>query len=99
MVEINGLLPIGSVVLLQESIKKVMIIGVCQRSANNPEDIYDYVGVIFPEGFLDADKMFLFNNNMIDQVFMIGYQDAEELTFKQKADEALFKLRSSEGKQ
>ncbi len=92
--EINGLLPIGSVVLLQESTKKVMIVGVCQRSAQNPDIIFDYVGVIFPEGFLDADKMILFNNNKIDQVFMIGYQDAEQLAFKNRADEAMIKLRS-----
>jgi len=95
-VEINGLLPIGSVVLLKESTKKVMTVGVCQRSAQNPDTIYDYVGVVFPEGFLDANKMILFNNNMIDQVFMIGYQDAEELIFKKKADEALYKLRNED---
>ena len=92
--EINGLLPIGSVVLLENSKKKVMVVGLAQRSAQNPGRIYDYVGVVFPEGFLDASKMILFNNNNIDQVFMIGYQDAEELSFKMRMDEALRKLRT-----
>lgn len=92
--EINGLLPIGSVVLLENSKKKVMVVGLAQRSAQNPDRIYDYVGVVFPEGFLDASKMILFNNNNIDQVFMIGYQDAEELSFKMRMDEALRKLRT-----
>ncbi|MGN0026793.1 MAG: DUF4176 domain-containing protein, partial [Clostridium sp.] len=53
----NGLLPIGSVVLIGDSKKKVMIIGVCQKSANDFNKIYDYTGVIFPEGFLAPDKM------------------------------------------
>ena len=92
--EINGMLPIGSVVLLENSKKKVMVVGLAQRSAQNPGRIYDYVGVVFPEGFLDASKMILFNNNNIDQVFMIGYQDAEELSFKMRMDEALRKLRT-----
>ena len=92
--EINGLLPIGSVVLLENSKKKVMVVGLAQRSAQNPDRIYDYVGVVFPEGFLDASKIILFNNNNIDQVFMIGYQDAEELSFKMRMDEALRKLRT-----
>ena len=91
--EINGLLPIGSVVLLENSKKKVMVVGLAQRSAQHPDRIYDYVGVVFPEDFLDASKMILFNNN-IDQVFMIGYQDAEELSFKMRMDEALRKLRT-----
>jgi hypothetical protein len=90
---LNGLLPIGTVVLLHESKKKVMIIGVCQRGGNNPDKLWDYTGVVFPEGFLAADKMVLFNNEQISQVFMIGYQDAEQLAFKAKVDELIGKLR------
>lgn len=90
---LNGLLPIGSVVLLNESKKKVMIVGVCQRSANDHSKIWDYTGVIFPEGFLAPDKMFMFNNEQIAQIFAIGYQDGEQLAFKAKIDEAIKKLR------
>lgn len=92
---INGLLPIGSVVLLTGSTKKVMIIGVCQKGASDPKKIWDYTGVVFPEGFLSPDKMFMFNNDQIAQVFALGYQDAEQLAFKQKADEAITKLRKN----
>lgn len=93
---LNGLLPIGSVVLLRESVKRVMIIGIIQRSANNPEQIFDYCGVVYPEGFLSADTMLLFNNDQIDQIFAIGYQDAEQLKFKSQADEAIERIRSAE---
>ncbi|MBP3413986.1 MAG: DUF4176 domain-containing protein [Clostridia bacterium] len=89
----NGLLPIGSVVLLNESRKKVMIVGVAQRSASSPDTIWDYSGVLFPEGYLGADNMILFNNEQITQLFVLGYQNAEQLAFKAKADAALEKLR------
>lgn len=90
---VNGLLPIGTVVLLHESVKKVMIIGVCQRGGSNPNKIWDYSGVVFPEGYLAADKMLMFDNEQIDKIFAIGYQDAEQLAFKEKADEAIKKIR------
>ena len=86
-------MPIGSVVLLNESKKKVMIVGVCQRSAKDPDKIWDYTGVVFPEGFLAPDKMFMFNNEQITQIFAIGYQDGEQLAFKAKVDEAIKKIR------
>lgn len=82
----EGLLPIGSVVLLKESTKKVMIVGVCQRGAGDPEKIWDYSGVLFPEGYIDANKLFMFDNEQIDQVFALGYQDQEQMEFKKKAD-------------
>ncbi|MGN1146652.1 MAG: DUF4176 domain-containing protein [Acetatifactor sp.] len=91
----NELLPIGSVVLLKDSTKKVMVAGVCQRGANAPEKIWDYVGVVYPEGYLSADKMFLFDNQQIAQVYALGYQDAEQLAFKEKATAALEKLREA----
>lgn len=89
----QGLLPIGSVVLLKESTKRVMIIGVCQKGANNPEKIWDYAGVVFPQGYFSADKVFLFDTHQIDQIFQIGYLDAEALTFKQKADALIKDLK------
>ena len=60
----NGLLPIGTVALLKDSTRRVMIVGVCQKSVNSGT-FYDYAGVIFPEGFISPDKLFLFNNNQI----------------------------------
>lgn len=90
---LEGLLPIGSVVLLKDSTRKVMIIGVCQRGGSDPDKIWDYTGVIFPEGFLAPDKMFMFNNEQIEQIFALGYQDAEQMAFKAKADAAIKDIR------
>ena len=90
----TGLLPIGSVVVVGDSSKKVMIIGVCQKSSDGR--LWDYSGVVYPEGFLDPQKMFLFNNNQITQIAALGYQDAEQLAFNEKLDVAIVKLRNGE---
>lgn len=92
----TGLLPIGSVVLIGDSKKRVMIVGLCQKGGTEGK-LWDYAGVIFPEGYLDAQKMFLFNNEQISQVFALGYQDAEQIAFKSKADAMIQELRAKEG--
>lgn len=81
----NGLLPIGSVVLLTGSTKKVMIIGVLQKAIDTGV-IYDYVGCVYPEGYFSADKTILFDGIQIEKMFSIGYQDEEQFAFKVKAD-------------
>ena len=87
-----GLLPIGTVVLIGDSEKRVMIVGVCQRSGDDGE-IWDYTGVLYPEGYLDSDTMFLFNNDQISKVFATGYQDEEQFEFKDRADATIKSLR------
>ena len=91
---IQGVLPIGTVVLLKDGTKRVMIIGVCQRQANvSQEVIWDYSGCLYPEGYMGGDQTFLFNGEQIARIFALGYQDEEQFSFKIAADEALAKLR------
>jgi hypothetical protein len=94
----EGLLPIGTVVLLKNSTKKLMIIGLCQAEADDPDSIWDYCGCVFPEGYLGPEKMYMFNGDQIEQVFALGYQDQEQMKFKKYADEALEKIREKEKK-
>lgn len=86
---LSGLLPIGSVVLLKESTKRVMIIGVLQKQIKEgAEDvIWDYVGCFYPEGYIGPDKSFLFNEDQVERVFAVGYQDEEQFAFKVKIDQ------------
>lgn len=93
----SGLLPIGSVVLLNNSTKKVMIIGVCQKeiTENEEEKIWDYAGCIYPEGYLGPNQTYLFNGEQIDRIFAIGYQDEEQFEFKAKADIVLEEVRNA----
>ena len=93
---VHGLLPIGSVVLLKDSTKKLMIVGLCQQGASDGK-LWEYVGVVFPEGFLSPDKMFLFNGDQIEQLFAIGFQDTEQLVFKEKIDKVMEQLKEQAG--
>lgn len=84
-------------VLIGDSKKRVMIVGVCQLGGSTEKKIWDYSGVLYPEGFLDPEKMFLFNNDQITQIYALGYQDAEQIAFKEKADLKIIELRKSSG--
>lgn len=77
----NEYLPIGSVVLLNGGTKKVMIIGRLQRQTDNGQ-IWDYSACLYPEGLLDPNELYLFNNEDIDRLYFIGMQDAEELEYR-----------------
>ena len=59
----KNLLPIGSVVLLKEAEKSLMIVGTMQRDDEGHE--FDYVSVLFPEGYINSDTFFLFNHGIL----------------------------------
>ena len=77
-------LPIGTVVLLKNATKRIMITGFCSREKNNSNSkIYDYCGCLYPEGFLTADKALLFDHSQIEKIYHIGLSnDDEEKQFK-----------------
>ncbi len=89
----EGLLPIGTVVLLKNSKKRVMIIGVLQKQIKEGKEVlWDYSACLYPEGYLGPDKSFLFNTDQIEKIFSIGYQDEEQFAFKVKIDEVRAQL-------
>lgn len=80
-------LPIGSVVLLKNGKKKVMIYGRRQRRIVDVDKEYDYLACLYPEGNIDDDYMYLFDEDSIDQVVFRGYSDAEEDAFVKALNE------------
>ena len=80
---INELLPIGSVVLLHGGKKRLMIYGVKQTDASTQKE-YDYIGVIYPEGNLGDEGHFFFNGEDIEKVFFVGLNDSERQKFISK---------------
>lgn len=72
-------LPIGSVVKLKEAEKKMMIIGILQENGDGKN--YDFMGCPYPEGVLDSDSMYLFNNEDVENVCFLGYDDIERQVF------------------
>lgn len=83
MTEIRNLLPIGSVVLLKNGVKKAMVIGVLQSAINKEGEItdYDYIGAMYPEGFFDVKSLFFFNHDQINDVIFRGYENPERDEF------------------
>ena len=76
----EDLLPIGSVVLLKNGRKKIMIIGVKQKNLETNE-VYDYLAVPYPEGFISADCAFFVNHDLIEKIYFRGYENEERETF------------------
>lgn len=93
---LEGLLPIGTVVLLKNSEKRLMVMGVCQKEVGETEVVWDYAGCLYPEGYMGADKVYLFDNCQIEKVYAVGYQDEEQFTFKQKVDAIIKELKGEE---
>ena len=81
---INELLPIGSIVLLKDGEKKLMINGILQSEAEGDGKEYDYLGVLYPEGHIGGEFQYLFNHEDIDQVFFRGYDDKDRTLFLER---------------
>ena len=77
----KDLLPIGSVVLLKGGEKRLMVCGrvVC---SGDSEEIHDYVGCYYPEGVVDYSELFFFEQDAIEDIFFIGFQDREEIQYR-----------------
>lgn len=77
-------LPIGTVVLLKNAKKRLMITGFCAYDEGKKDKVYDYTGCLYPEGIISSREMALFDHSQIDKIYYLGLQDQEEKTFKQK---------------
>lgn len=83
------LLPIGSVVLLKQAKKKIMIVGFYASDGKNENITYDYVACPFPEGVISSEKHLLFNHSQIDKICHYGLDNGEELMFKKLLKEVI----------
>lgn len=93
----KDMLPIGSIVRLIEGERRLMICGRIVSQAGS-DKIYDYVGCIYPQGIEDADNMYFFNRDAIEEVFFIGFQDKEELMFRHEGLDKLGELEIVDGR-
>lgn len=75
----NSLYPIGTVVLLKEGEKAIMIIGYAFIDTSDQNTVYDYCGCLYPEGIIASDEFLLFQHENIEKVLNLGYinDDAE----------------------
>ena len=82
-------LPLGSVVILEGGIQKLIIVsrGILVNR-NNETLFFDYGGVLYPDG-LTGDQMAYFNHDGIKSVLFTGYDDDESKTFSENINKYL----------
>jgi hypothetical protein len=75
-------LPIGTVVLLKDGTKRVMITSYLIFSrGSRDKKLFDYGACVFPEGIMDSSNTLGFNHDQIKEVIHMGLEDAEEKKF------------------
>ena len=86
--------------MLKKGTKRVMVAGFC---AIQPEDknkkIWDYIGCLYPEGFLASNQTCLFDHEQINEIYHLGLsedEDNEEKEFKEKLKSIVNQLNNKE---
>ena len=80
----DRVLPIGTVVLLKNANKRLMIIGYQRKKAGDDEKIYDYCGCLYPEGYTTPNDTAIFDHEQIDRVIAVGLQNAAQIELSEK---------------
>ena len=88
------LLPIGSVVLVKGSIKKLVIVarGLAAKE-NEGLKIYDYGAVTYPEGLV-GENLLNFDADSIEEVIYEGYSDEDEERMEANSESWLEETRA-----
>lgn len=76
--KVEKYLPIGTVCLLKNAKKRVMVTGFAAKGKETGDKMFDYIGCLYPEGVISSDKNLLFNHDQIDKIFYMGYVDDEQ---------------------
>lgn len=68
-------LPIGTICTLKGINNQIMIVGYYSISYNGTIKIYDYSGVVYPEGILLKNRNISFNHTDISHIDYLGYKN------------------------
>ncbi len=82
--KVQKFLPLGTVVLLKNGKKKIMITGYCCVGEEHKDKMFDYAGCMYPEGIISSKQSLMFNHEDIDKVYYVGYVDEESNLFTNK---------------
>ncbi|MGG3805943.1 DUF4176 domain-containing protein [Metabacillus fastidiosus] len=81
----NHLLPNGSIILLKGGNVKLMIHGRKQILVTEDDQngqMYDYLAVPYPEGYISPEYTYVFNHTDIAEVIFEGFINEEERDFQ-----------------
>ncbi|MGI6216403.1 MAG: DUF4176 domain-containing protein [Coriobacteriales bacterium] len=93
-------LPIGSVVMLEDGERPIMVAGYMALDGMS-DRYYDYLGFPYPEGRLE-DKDYFFDKSMIEEVELVGYYNEDTINFMkflEDQEEHYLELRAEKEKQ
>lgn len=90
MNDLKKYLPLGSVVMLKNGQHRVMINGYCAKTEER-EELFDYIGCMYPEGIFTLDSAMVFDHDDIKEVIFMGLADDEFKAFEKKLKELVNK--------
>ena len=89
MYDYRRVLPVGSVVLLKNANKRLMIIGYQRKKPDDDSKIYDYCACMYPEGFMSPEQAVVFDHEQIDRIIAVGLQNEVQIVFAEKLKKVL----------
>ena len=91
--ENDKFLPLGSVVLLKDAKRYIVIIGYAVIEEGGSK-VWDYMGCAYPIGVINSENNLLFNRKQIDKVIHTGFSDDEGDKFINVLEESLNKYKN-----
>jgi len=79
-------LPLGSLVILNESTQKIVIMSrLALYQSNGKNGYFDYCACLYPYGMTPTQSIF-FNQEDIKEIFQEGFSDSQEIDFQKVLD-------------
>lgn len=94
----KDLLPIGTVVDLKDGNGTMMICGFCPTGPARPGYVYDYSGFPYPLGYMNPTEIYQFNDEDIEKILAMGYQDQETFAFMKSLEENIDAIKEETAK-
>lgn len=92
----NKLLTIGTIVLLKNANKELMIIGYFPQAIQGDEKkTFDYLACPYPEGYINSNEPVVFNKENIKKVTHYAYMDEESKALLNEIDKNYDKIKNS----
>lgn len=102
-------LPIGTVVLLKEGKRPLMITSYCifptgevyekGEKIKSEGKIYEYGACDYPVGIVSSNKIYGFNHDQIEKIYHMGFVSEEHTEFSKKLNEEYEKFKAQQKKE
>ena len=93
----EALLPIGTVVSIGDEENGYIPVVIAGYGGKNSENkVYDYIGFVFPYGYISRDKIIIFETSLIHEVIQKGYEDEDYKEIIPKIKETIDELKGGQ---